>query len=80
MIKSTILLQAHILVSSQGEVSQAIIKAGGEEMKHALNFVNPRIGDIVVTAGFALDCNHVIHTSCSRWQGGTGETVSVQHR
>ena len=74
IIKS-VFLQAHILVSSQGACSEAIINAGGPAMQQ--NFVNPNTGDVTVTAGFALACNHVIHTNCSKWDGGKGETVSV---
>ena len=67
-------LQADILVSSQGACSQAIISAGGPEMKQALVPLN--IGDITVTRGFTLACSHVIHTNCSHWHGGKGEQVS----
>ena len=75
LIIKSMLLQAHILVSSQGACSQAIINAGGPAMQQ--NLVNPNTGDVTVTAGFALGCSHVIHTNCSKWDGGKGETVSV---
>ena len=74
MIKS-VLLQVHILVSSQGACSQAIINAGGEKMRQTL--VNPKTGELIVTSGFKLACKEVIHISCSKWNGGKGETVSV---
>ena len=75
-IFESLLLQAHILVSSQGACSQAIIKAGGQAMQE--NVVDPTTGDVIVTAGFNLACNHVLHTHCSKWEGGKGETVSVK--
>ena len=78
MIKS-VLLQVDILVSSQGACSQAIITAGGEEMKQMLEGVFPRLnaGDIIGTPGFNLACDHVFHSKLSEWNGGKGETVSV---
>ena len=75
LILKSVLLQAHILVSSQGACSQAIMNAGGPEMKQ--KSVNPNTGEFLVTFGFKLPCKRVIHTSCSKWNGGKGETVSV---
>ena len=40
------------------------------------NLVTPNTGDITVTRGYNLACNHVIHTNCSKWHGGKGELVS----
>lgn len=77
---SVFYLQARILVSSQGACSQAIITAGGQAMRQ--NFAShPGTGDITVTPGSgSLACNHVIHTNCCKWNGGNGETVSVNER
>lgn len=69
-------LQADILVSSQGACSQAIINAGGLQMKNEL--VTPNIGDVTVTAGHDLPCKHVIHTYCSMWLGGEGGEVILK--
>ena len=81
LIIKSLLLQADILVSSAGACSQAILAAGGPPMpsQNVLNLFMPWLyaGEIIVTPGLALDCNHVIHTFCSRWRQGTGETVSV---
>ena len=76
---NSVLLQVDILVSSQDACSQAIITAGGEEMRRMLKPLHPFLntGDIMVTPGFKLACDHVIHTKCSEWNGGKGETVSV---
>ena len=67
-------LQADILVSSQEACSQAIINAGGLQMKKEL--VTPNVGDVTVTAGHDLPCKHVIHTYCSMWLGGEGGEVN----
>ena len=75
LIIKSLLLQADILVSSQGACSQAIVNAGGPAMQQ--NLVNPNTGDVTVNNGFALACSHVIHTNCSKWHGGKGEAVSV---
>ena len=42
------------------------------------NFVTPNIGDITVTSGYDLACDHVIHTNCSKWNSGKGEKVYLQ--
>ena len=39
------------------------------------NLVTPNTGEIYITPGYNLACNHVIHTNCSKWHGGTGEQV-----
>ena len=67
-------LQAHILVSSRGACSQTIVNAGGPLMQQGL--VNPNTGNITVTPGFNLACNHVIHSNCCKWNGGKGDGVS----
>ena len=54
--------------------SQAIVSAGGQAMGQ--NLVTSNTGDITVTRGYNMACNHVIHTNCSRWHGGKGELVS----
>ena len=62
-------LQADVLVSSQGACAQAIINAGGPKV------ADPKIGDIIVSHGFA-SVSHVIHTYCCKWDGGKGDKVS----
>lgn len=63
-------LQADVLVSSVGASCQAIVNAGVPAM------TNPNVGGITVNSGLPLT-NHVIHTNCCQWQGGTGEAVSI---
>ena len=67
-------LQVDIIVSSQGACSKAIIRSGGLEMRDSVKSLHT--GDVIVTPGFGLPCSHVIHTKCSEWDSGTGETVS----
>ena len=50
-----------------------MVNAGGQAMRQ--NLVTPNAGDVAVTPGYNLACNHVIHTDCSKWHGGTGEQV-----
>lgn len=63
-------MQVDVLVSSFGALSQAIVKAGVNEM------TIPNVGDITVNPGLPL-ANHVIQTNCCQWQGGKGEVVSI---
>ena len=42
------------------------------------SIATPSTGHITVTPGFALPCNHVIHTNCSAWNTGIGEEVRFE--
>ena len=67
--------QAHTLVSPQGVISKAIFSAAGPDITKI--YQAPQPGEITKTPGFLLACSHVIHTNCSKWDGGKGEAVSI---
>ena len=58
------------MVSSQGACANAIKRSAGPGMA-------PPAGEIRVSTGFKLPCQHVIHTSCSEWKGGVGEGFCI---
>lgn len=61
------------MVSSQGACANAIMHGAGQGMLPQ----TPSAGEIRVSAGFKLQCQHVIHTRCSEWNGGDGEVVCI---
>ena len=61
------------MVSSQGACANAVKRSAGPGMLATA----PPAGEIRVTTGFKLPCQHVIHTSCSEWKGGVGEGVRI---
>ena len=69
----SITFQAHTLVSPQGVCARAIFAAAGPNI--AKIYQAPTLGEITVTPGYLLACSHVIHTCCSKWDGGNGEVV-----
>ncbi|XP_078381956.1 protein mono-ADP-ribosyltransferase PARP15-like [Oculina patagonica] len=65
--------QAHTLVSPQGVCSKAIFSAAGPNITKI--YQAPQPGEITITPGYLLACSHVIHTCCSKWDGGNGEAT-----
>ncbi len=63
------------MVSSQGACASAIKRSAGQGMLPQ----TPPAGEICVSAGFKLPCQHVIHTRCSEWNGGDGEVVCIRY-
>lgn len=61
------------MVSSQGACANAVIRSAGPGMLP----IAPSAGQIRVSTGFKLPCQHVIHTRCSEWKGGVGEGVRI---
>ena len=66
--------QAQTVVSSQGACANAIMHSAGPVM---LPQTYPAAGEIRVSPGFKLPCQTVIHTRCSKWNGGDGERVRI---
>ena len=61
------------MVSSQGACANAVKRSAGPGMVA----MAPPAGEIRVSKGFKLPCQHVIHTRCSEWKGGVGEMVRI---
>jgi len=62
------------VVSSQGACARVVKRFAGPGMLA----MAPPAGEIRVSTGFKLPCQHVIHTRCSEWNGGAGEGVSIR--
>ena len=61
------------MVSSQGACANAVKRIAGPGMPA----MAPPAGEIRVSPGFKLPCQHAIHTCCSEWKGGVGEGVRM---
>ena len=61
------------MVISQGACADAVKHFAGPGMLAKA----PPAGEIRVSTGFNLPCQHVIHTRCSEWKGGVGEGVRI---
>uniref|UniRef100_A0AAZ3PE84 Macro domain-containing protein n=1 Tax=Oncorhynchus tshawytscha TaxID=74940 RepID=A0AAZ3PE84_ONCTS len=66
---------------SKGAVSNAILKAAGPGLQSAATDearVNRlAYGDVVVTDGYNLRCQRVIHTVCPHWDQGAGSAEKI---
>ncbi|CAH3019591.1 unnamed protein product, partial [Porites evermanni] len=60
-----------ILVSPLGECTDAILQSSPQKKPPFFSAPNP--GEICVLSGLNLPCNRVFLTSCSNWNGGSGE-------
>ena len=70
---------------NKGGVSSAISKIGGKAIQDQYETIAPngiKFGDVVVTSGGKLKCQHVIHGACSPWDNGFDtckQVLDIQH-
>ncbi|XP_045064197.1 protein mono-ADP-ribosyltransferase PARP15, partial [Coregonus clupeaformis] len=66
---------------SKGAVSNAILKAAGPGLQSAATdearTIRLAYGDVVVTDGYNLRCQRVIHTVCPHWDQGAGSAEKI---
>ncbi|XP_055792513.1 protein mono-ADP-ribosyltransferase PARP14-like [Salvelinus fontinalis] len=66
---------------SKGAVSNAILKAAGPGLQSAATdearAIRLAYGDVVVTDGYNLRCQRVIHTVCPHWDQGAGSAEKI---
>uniref|UniRef100_A0A4W5P7J1 Poly [ADP-ribose] polymerase n=1 Tax=Hucho hucho TaxID=62062 RepID=A0A4W5P7J1_9TELE len=66
---------------SKGAVSNAILKAAGPRLQSAATdkarAIRLAYGDVVVTEGYNLRCQMVIHTVCPHWDQGVGSAEKI---
>ena len=67
--------------SKQGD---AILAAGGQKLRDAVaKYGTPDVGQVMMTEGFDLPCDYVIHTTWPVWRGGShfeSDLVSASYR
>lgn len=64
------------MVSPQGACANAVKRSAGPGMPD----MAPPAGEIRVSTGSKMPCQHVIHTRCSEWEGGLGEGVRIYQK
>uniref|UniRef100_A0A673X7X1 Poly [ADP-ribose] polymerase n=1 Tax=Salmo trutta TaxID=8032 RepID=A0A673X7X1_SALTR len=66
---------------SKGAVSNAILKAAGPGLQSAATdearAIRLAYGDVVVTDGYNMRCQRVIHTVCPHWDQGAGSAEKI---
>ena len=64
-----------------GLISSSLLKVGGEILQDECLRNAPggvRDGDVVVTSGGQLQCQFVVHGSCTGWMNGDGRCLQVR--
>ena len=63
---------------SQGGVSEALSRKAGPQLQAACNMLAPlKVGEVKKSIGFNLQCKHVLHCLCPKWQGPGSGRVSM---
>jgi len=61
---------------SGGKVSVQLMNKAGEALQDECTRLGPIVtGQIVMTEGFGLPCEHVLHVCCPSWETGQSERV-----
>lgn len=61
---------------SRNASAKALSDAAGPTLQQECKAIGKvETGNIVVTSGGNLGCEHVFHTSCAEWENGKGEQV-----
>lgn len=64
---------------SGGKISLALLNRAGKALQEECQKHAPLItGDIVMTEGFGLPCDNVLHVCCPAWEKGESEMVRDQ--
>ena len=83
----SLLIQVDVIVNSinaelrldGGEVSNALLDIAGETLQEECDSIAPdgiEVGEVVVTSGGQLECQHVVHGACCGW--GEGEETCTE--
>ena len=78
-------LKADVIVNStgyqmslkDGKVATALLNKAGYALQNECTRRAPlNVGDVIVTEGYGLECDKVLHVNCPQWQRSTGQQVS----